>query len=181
MAFTLIVNNTFAQEKGISLILKGGPSKYDITIAGLSGHTKLWGGGFQISSSIEKPLNRVLSLEGRIVYSKYNYVSDLIDASNNIFDIISSLKLDLGNYCYFLAGLGVGYESRDEIRIPNDAKYYNSGEIVYNADNILRAVGVIGVGIDVKAIEQFNIIIEADLNFRNYAGVTLLMGVKYTL
>ena len=182
--FTIYSLNTAAQEKDLSILVKFGQSNYRVVFWYENASRPIWKNGFQFSAGIEKQLNSRLSLQGLFVYSvhgfdeKFAWGEKVNDAKNRIYDLIGNLKLNIGIF-YVLGGVGISYQNSATVRYLEWKPYHNT-TILSAAKEKFVIAGLLGLGLDIKILEQINIITEADINMREYGGTSLLIGFKYS-
>jgi hypothetical protein len=181
-------SNIFAQEKPLSLVLKGGNADYNISIGSFGGGEPdytYWKTGPQFSAGIEFPLNSKFSFQGLANFSIHNFDErfswgeKVNNAQNRLYDIMGNIKYNIGIF-YLIGGMGFSYQNGDAVKYLVATEFHNA-EILHNAKNKFVLAGLLGLGFDIKIYQQFSIIAEADINMRQYMGTAAVLGIKYSL
>jgi len=176
-----------AQEKNISIILKGGSSVYNASLHDVGGNGSsyiFWKSGPQFTAGIEKTIDPFTFqiLAGYSIYGfdeSFAWGEKMNNAKNSVYDLMGNLKLNIGIF-YFLGGIGFSYQNGEEVRYL-ESNQFHKAETLYAGKNKFVLAGLIGAGFDIKIYRQTNLIIEADINLREYMGTALLAGIKYEL
>lgn len=188
LIFFIYPFDIIAQEKGLSILLKGGSANYNASIGnfGGGGHSYYeWNLGPQFSIGIEKELSSTFSFQALFVYSihsfdeRYAWGDKVNNAKNSIYDLMGNLKLNIGIF-YLNGGIGFSYQNGEEVRYL-EANQYHGTETKLPAKSTFVIAGLLGIGFDINVYSQFSLITEADINMREYMGTSLLIGVKYSL
>ncbi|GEM_PF-4007608 len=174
----------YGQWKDISLLVKVGSANYDLVIpVGLNSNSDWWGNSAQLSLGIEYPLNEDLSLQGLFLFSNHSLINNYlvnIEQDNpqiRLFDFMCNLKWNIG-YFYVIGGIGLSFRHIDEIGFIANGIYY---KMEFLGSNKTVKAALLGIGFDIKIINQLNLIAESNINVRTNWGTALLVGLKYHL
>ena len=185
----LFNSNVFSQEDATSILIKGGKASYNDAIGSFGGggvSYDFWEDGPQFSAGIERPLNKHFSYQGLFAISvhnfdkKYSYEEATTNSHNYVFDLMANIKWNLGIF-YFLGGAGFSYQYGEVVKFTETTDYHTANEVLHKSKDKFVLAGLLGLGFDIHIYNHFNIIIETEINMREYMGSALLGGIKYKL
>lgn len=187
--FIVLSNSFYAQTNDLSILLLIGRASDNDAIPSISGGSgagvKAWELGPLFRLGIEYKLSESFSAQGFVSYSFYKYDGSESYGEkssvgyNNILDIMSAIKLEIGIFNMNL-GLGISHQFNNDIRYL-ETNQYHKATVFINAKNKTVFAGQFGLGFDIHIYDRFSVLAGGDLFFREYLGSALLLGIKYSL
>ena len=184
----LCFNAIYSQENNISLIVNVGRASDNDALGSFGGGgsgLQAWELGPIFRLGAEYKLNKSFSAQGFVSYSFYKYDGSRSYGEkssvgyNNILDIMSSLKWEIGIFNLNL-GIGISHQFNDDIRYLEENQYHKATTFI-NAKTKTVLAGQFGLGFDIHIYNRFSVLAEGDLFFREYLGTAWLFGIKYSL
>ncbi len=184
---TLVFAPRHLVAQDLFVLAKVGQSSYGSLYLGIlpgGGADNEWRSGPLVSAGIRVRKSESFAVDALLAYSIHrprNGQWDNLFSSNprnTLVDLTvlgrSSLRIVGPVHCSFLYGLGLSYQHKDGLGLPE------SGSNVPSS-NALTGVVTLGAGLDVRAPSSVEFSIEGSLLCRQYITPAILFGVAYLL
>lgn len=187
----------YAQFHNISALVKAGNATFNDDIGGFGGEGlssyRDWINGRMLSAGIELPVIQNLDLQILFTYSDFDFDESRTQgikvnkAKNRVYDLMGELRYKIG-FFYLIGGAGISYQKGDAVSFQSGWEtFFQSGwetmqisEVHYKAKDRFGLGSLLGIGVNFRIYKPLSLIAEADLNFREYMGTSLLLGARYS-